>query len=138
MIIVYTQRVSDETAHRVRDLIASGICEPSRLRHILSMLERNRPLYNSDLLYLERMERRLAAKADSLQRENKDIRHTLRGPRPAADGTKPRVMIDDGTLDRMLEQQAEKKHNARRHPPESRPGPGILGRIFKRRQGRAG
>lgn len=65
------------TADRVREMAESGICEPSRLMHILRMMSAGRPLYNSDIAYLDRIAARLSGKEADLRRENQRIRRVL-------------------------------------------------------------
>ena len=55
----------------------SGVCEPSRLLHILGMISAGRPLYNSDREYLDRIASQLADKESALRRENRRIRRVL-------------------------------------------------------------
>ena len=64
-------------ADRVREMAESGICEPSRLLHILRMMSAGRPLYNSDAEYLDRVAARLASKEEALRRENRRISRVL-------------------------------------------------------------
>ena len=70
-------------ADEVREMVESGVCEPSRLLHILGMITAGRPLYNSDMAYLDRIASRLADKESALRRENRRIRRVLGGARPA-------------------------------------------------------
>ena len=60
-------------------MVESGVCEPSRLLHILGMITAGRPLYNSDRAYLDRIASRLADKESALRRENRRIRRVLGG-----------------------------------------------------------
>lgn len=65
------------TADRVREMAESGICEPSRLVHILRMMSAGKPLYKSDVAYLDRVAARLSGKEADLRRENQRIRRVL-------------------------------------------------------------
>lgn len=65
------------SADEVREMAESGVCEPSRLLHILGMISAGRPLYNSDREYLDRIASQLADKESALRRENRRIRRVL-------------------------------------------------------------
>lgn len=98
------------SADEVREMAESGVCEPSRLLHILGMISAGRPLYNSDREYLDRIASQLADKESSLRRENRRIRRVLgAGPdrraagRPAPSApsrAEPAPVIDAPAADR--------------------------------------
>ncbi len=107
---------------QVKELIASGICEPSRLYHILNTLEKEKSIYNSDQMYLDKMSQRLEEKMNHLQKENKKINYKLQNPQRLKlgvinnidldkflDEAENRTLIDDADLDKVLERQEKKK-----------------------------
>ena len=107
---------------QVKELITSGICEPSRLYHILNTLEKEKSIYNSDQMYLDKMSQRLEEKMNHLQKENKKINYKLQNPQRQKlgvinnidldkflDEAENRTLIDDADLDKVLERQEKKK-----------------------------
>jgi hypothetical protein len=104
-----------ERIERVKELIESGICEPSRLQHILDMLEKNRPLYNSDEVYLDKMSKKLEEKIQHLQKENMRLGHTIHKKQSSINTddvsgitTERRTLVDDADIDKIIESGPQK------------------------------
>ena len=106
---------------QVKDLIESGICDPSRLYHILGMLEGDKPLYNSDNMYLSKMNKKLEEKIQELQKENSELGNIIHKERSRKDDmditneqsatrtSKKRTLIDDAEIDRILDAKTQKR-----------------------------
>ncbi|ABK77799.1 hypothetical protein CENSYa_1175 [Cenarchaeum symbiosum A] len=101
------------TKDGVMELMASGICDQSRLRHILCMMEQRRDLYNSDVMFLDRMSSRLDEKESRLRRENDEMRRAMgmQGV-PTPGGLPARTLVDDSALDTLLERQRSRSRDA--------------------------
>lgn len=97
---------------QVEEIIASGICEPSRLHHILSMIEKEKSLYKSDLAYMEKMKDKLVEKMNHLQEENKEINYTLQKPKLELNTGRiiyNEKLFEDEELDDLLHQQTKQE-----------------------------
>lgn len=121
-------------------MVESGVCEPSRLLHILGMITAGRPLYNSDRAYLDRIASRLADKESALRRENRRIRRVLGGARPGEGAAEhsaataapapepPPAPVIDAAAPAAARQGAPPSPSGRRAfrspPPRDAPSPG--------------
>jgi len=102
---------------QIEEVISSGICEPSRLYHILSMIKQEKSLYKSDLAYLEKMKNKLDEKMNSLQEENKEINYMMLQQNPSIGIGRvihTENLVDDTKLNHLLHEQKMQnklKHN---------------------------
>ena len=117
--------LTQDIIKQVRNIIDSGICEPARLHHILSMLEKGRPLYNSDRIYLNKMSKKLEEKMTLLKHENKELKRFIMKQEcgletknnlelnKSPDELKSNTLIDDQIIDKLLDrqEQMQKKRN---------------------------
>lgn len=79
----------------VTDLIDSGMGEEGRLRFILECIDKSKPLFNTDMMFLESMSGLLELKIQRLQNTSK-ITDT-----PQKDNS--RTLISDESLDKHLD-----------------------------------
>ena len=103
-----------EIKEQIKEVIEAGICEPSRLHHMLNMIEQKKTLYNSDVLFLKKMKERLDEKASELAQENKEINYTLQKPNPRVGLgriVKTEAVIDEQGIDELIASQNLKQHD---------------------------
>ena len=103
-----------EIKRQIDEVIEAGICEPSRLYHMLSMIEQKKTLYKSDILFLKKMKEKLDEKASILAEENKEINYTLQQPKPGVGLgriVKTETVIDEQGIDELIASHNLKKHD---------------------------
>lgn len=94
---------------KVQELIDSGLGDTGRLEHIMDYIVKDKPLFKSDLKYLENMHKFLLDKIQKLEHESKSLKPnhvTLSEPKPSS-GRKP--LLADEDLDRILDEQEKRK-----------------------------
>ena len=94
---------------KAQELIDSGLGDTGRLEHIMDYIIKDKPLFNSDLKYLENMHEFLLDKIQKLEHESKSLKPnsvTLSEPRPTSN-RKP--LLADEDLDRILDEQERRK-----------------------------
>ena len=103
-----------EIKKQIEEVIEAGICEPTRLYHMLSMIEQKKTLYNSDVLFLKKMKERLDEKISALAEENKEISYSLQQPKPGIGLgriVKTEAVIDEQGIDELIASHNLKKHD---------------------------
>ena len=92
------------------DLIDAGMGDAGRLEFILQCLDKNKPLYKTDMIFLESLSNQLESKLERLQK-----------PKPTTE-TKPeinlssRTLLSDEHLDRHLDKLDSKKSKKTQKP----------------------
>lgn len=103
-----------EIKNQINEVIEAGICEPSRLYHMLDMIEKQKPLYKSDVLFLEKMKDKLDEKAALLEEENKEIHYALQKPEKTIGLgriVKTQTLVDDQRIDELIASHNLKQHD---------------------------
>lgn len=103
-----------EITNQINEVIEAGLCEPSRLYHMLSMIEKKKPLYKSDILFLSKMKEKLDEKAARLKEQNKEINYTLQKPEKTVGLGRivnTEKIVDDQSIDELIASHNLKKHD---------------------------
>jgi len=100
------------------DLLNSGMGDEGRLRFILECIANNKPLYKTDMIFLESMNNQLEQKIKN-----------LKGSDQKQEKSHPKTLISEEQLDRILDENASK--NTERIIP-ARKKRSIFARIFSR------
>ena len=82
------------------DLIDSGIGEEGRLRFILECIDKNKPLYKTDIKFLESMTEQLESKIKRLEGNNAK-RNTATST--LKEKNHPKILLSDEFLDEHLD-----------------------------------
>lgn len=84
----------------VTDLLNTGMWDQGRLRFILECIEKNKPIYKTDKIYLESMTEELENKIQKLQES------TTKTTKPKENH--PRTLISDEILNEIIDKQNSK------------------------------
>ena len=103
------------------DLLNSGMGDEGRLRFILECIEKNKPLYNTDRMFLESKTKQLEDKIQMLQN------NTFRTEKPKVNN--PKTLISDEHLDAIIDRQTTKISKISTSPRKKKT---FLARIFSR------
>ena len=82
------------------DLLNSGMGDEGRLRFILECFAKNKPLYNTDMMFLESMNNQLELKIQRLQV------NTSKAAKPKE--KHPQILLSDEHLDRHLDKMSSR------------------------------
>ena len=99
------------------DLLNSGIGDDGRLRFILECIAKNKPLYKTDIIFLESMNNQLEHKIKTLTKD--DTRQE----------THPKMLLSDKELDEIIDKKNAK--NKEKITP-ARKKRSLFARIFSR------
>ncbi|WP_148313084.1 hypothetical protein [Nitrosopumilus adriaticus] len=103
------------------DLLNSGMGDEGRLKFILECMEKNKPLYNTDKMYLESKTKQLDDKIQMLQKS------TFKTEKPKV--SHPKTLISDEHLDAIIDRQFTKSSKISSSPRKKKT---FLARIFSR------
>ena len=85
------------------ELLNSGIGDEGRLKFILECISNNKPLYNTDIRFLENNTNQLESKIQKLQENaSKKIKHEEK---------QPRTLISDEYLDKHIEKIIDRSNS---------------------------
>jgi len=87
----------------VTDLIDSGIGEEGRLQFILQCIDKNKPLYKTDIKFLESLTEQLDLKIKKLEGNN------VKKAQDCAHNTSKTMLLSDEFLDKHLDKIESKK-----------------------------
>lgn len=110
----------------VTDLIDAGVGDTGRLEFILQCLDKNKPLYKTDMIFLESLSNQLDSKLERLQK-----------PKPTTE-TKPeiipsRTLLSDEHLDKHLDKLDSEK-SKKMQKPEIIQKKSFFRKIFSRKK----
>jgi len=103
------------------DLFNTGMWDQGRLRFILECIEKNKPIYKTDRIYLESMNEQLEDKIQKLQGS------TVRTTKPKENTSK--TLISDKILDEIIDKQNSKTVESSTYVRKKK---SILARLFSR------
>ncbi len=103
------------------DLLDSGMGDAGRLGFILECIKKEKPLYRTDMMYLESKSTQLDDKIQKLQD------NTVKPAKHATNDSKP--LISDKDLDEILDRQNARNANSITHVKKKK---SLIARIFSR------
>lgn len=113
------------------DLIDTGIGEEGRLQFILECINKNKPLYKTDKIFLESCNNKLEAKIKLLQKNPVSSAKTVvKVPKPKTNSS--RTLLSDEHLDKHLDELDNNKSKSMTKPAVEKKS--FFKRIFSSRK----
>ncbi len=106
------------------ELLNSGMGDEGRLKFILECISNNKPLYKTDIRFLENTSNQLEAKIQKLEHNvPKEIKH---------DEKKPRTLISDEYLDKHIEKIIDRDNSKKEKVDMPIRKKSFLARVFSK------